>query len=216
MTVAYVFGRWDAASPACTAAPDIPSDEVFRRIANGDRLAMRTLFVRYRVPIYRWLLRIVGDAAVAEDLLNDVFLDVWRNATSFDGRSSVSTWLLAIARDKTLTARRSKSDAESDEVAPIVSDMSEDPELGRQQNREEVLRHCLARLSPDHREVLDLVYFHRKWIKEVAQIVGTDEQTVRARMCDARKRLAELVELCTYALALNSRSSYTASSAAPR
>jgi RNA polymerase sigma-70 factor (ECF subfamily) len=76
MTVAYVFGRWDAASPACTAAPDIPSDEVFRRIANGDRLAMRTLFVRYRVPVYRWLLRIVGDAAVAEDLLNDAFLDV--------------------------------------------------------------------------------------------------------------------------------------------
>ena len=131
MTVAYVFGRWDAASPACTAAPDIPSDEVFRRIANGDRLAMRTLFVRYRVPVYRWLLRIVGDAAVAEDLLNDAFLDVWRNATSFDGRSSVSTWLLAVARDKTLTARRSKSDAEPDEVAPIVSDMSEDPELAR-------------------------------------------------------------------------------------
>jgi len=207
MTVAYVFGRWDAASPACTAAPDIPSDEVFRRIANGDRLAMRTLFVRYRVPVYRWLLRIVGDAAVAEDLLNDAFLDVWRNATSFDGRSSVSTWLLAVARDKTLSARRSKSDAEPDEVAPIDSDMSEDPELARQQ-KEEVLRHCLARLLPDHREVLDLVYFHRKWIKEVAQIVGTDEQTVRARMCDARKRLAELVELCTYALALNSRSSF--------
>jgi RNA polymerase sigma-70 factor, ECF subfamily len=75
--------------------------------------------------------------------------------------------------------------------------MSEDPELARQQNREEVPRHCLARLSPDHREVLHLVYFHRKWIKEVAQIVGTDE-TVRARMCDARKRLTELVELCTY------------------
>ena len=50
MTVAYVFGRWDAASPACTAAPDIPSDEVFRRIANGDRLAMRTLFVRPATP----------------------------------------------------------------------------------------------------------------------------------------------------------------------
>ena len=65
MTVAYVFGRWDAAS-ACAVALDIPSDEVFRRIANGDRLAMRTLFARYSVPIYRWLLRIVGNAAVAE------------------------------------------------------------------------------------------------------------------------------------------------------
>src|SRR5207249_7764890 len=60
MTVAYVFGRWDAASPAYAAAPDIPSDEVFRRIANGDRLAMRTLFARYRVSLYRWLLRSVA------------------------------------------------------------------------------------------------------------------------------------------------------------
>ena len=73
------------------------SDEVFRRIADGDLLSMRTLFARHRVPIYRWLLRIVGDAAKAEDLLRDVFLDVWRNAASFEGRSSVSTWLLTIA-----------------------------------------------------------------------------------------------------------------------
>jgi RNA polymerase sigma-70 factor, ECF subfamily len=93
MSVAYVFGRLDAASPACATAPDIPSDEVFRRIANGDRIAIRTLSVRYRVSIYRWLLRSVGDATLAEKLLIDVFLDVWRNAASFDGRSSVSTWL---------------------------------------------------------------------------------------------------------------------------
>jgi RNA polymerase sigma-70 factor (ECF subfamily) len=76
MTVSYAFGRWAAASPTRAVALEIPSDEVFRRIADGDRLAMRTLFARYRVPIYRWLLRIVGDAAAAEDLLNDVFLDV--------------------------------------------------------------------------------------------------------------------------------------------
>src|SRR5438876_276930 len=86
MTVAYVFGRWDAAPPACATAPDIPSAEVFRPIANGDRHAMRTLFVRYSVSLYRWLLRSVGDAALAEKLLNEVFLDVWRNAASFDGR----------------------------------------------------------------------------------------------------------------------------------
>jgi hypothetical protein len=85
MTMAYVFGRWDAASRECAAAPDIPSDEVFRRIANGDRLAMRTLFARYRVSLYRWLLRSLGDAALAESLLNDVFLDVWRNAPPSTG-----------------------------------------------------------------------------------------------------------------------------------
>jgi RNA polymerase sigma-70 factor, ECF subfamily len=188
MTVAYVFGRWDAASSTCATAPDIPSDEVFRRIANGDRLAMPTLFARYRVSLYRWLLRSVGDAALAEKLLIDVFLDVWRNAASFDGRSSVSTWLLAIAKTKALTARRSKPDAELAATVPAASDELELP------------------LSREYGEVIDLVYYHGKSVKEVAQIVGTEERTVKSRMYGARRRLAELVELRTYALGLKKRS----------
>jgi hypothetical protein len=71
----------------------IRHEMLIRRIAEGDQLAMRTLFGRYRVPLYRWLLRLVGDEALAEDLLSDVFLDVWRQAASFEARSSVSTWL---------------------------------------------------------------------------------------------------------------------------
>jgi RNA polymerase sigma-70 factor (ECF subfamily) len=203
MTVAYVFGRWHAASSTCATAPDIPSDEVFRRIANGDRLAMRTLFARYRVSLYRWLLRSVGDAALAEKLLIDVFLDVWRNAASFDGRSSVSTWLLAIAKTKALTARRSKPDAELAATVPAASD---ELELPLQGGREEVLRHSLARLSREYGEIIDLVYYHGKSVKEVAQIVGTEERTVKSRMYGARRRLAELVELRTYALGLKKRS----------
>jgi hypothetical protein len=57
---------------------------------------MRALFARYRVALYRWLLRLVDDGTLAEDLLSEVFLDVWRQAASFEARSSVSTWLLAI------------------------------------------------------------------------------------------------------------------------
>jgi hypothetical protein len=64
---------------------------LIRRIAEGDQLAIRTLFGRHRVPLYRWLLRLVGDEALAEDLLSDVFLDVWRQAAAFEARSSVST-----------------------------------------------------------------------------------------------------------------------------
>jgi RNA polymerase sigma-70 factor (ECF subfamily) len=209
MTVAYVFGRWDAASRECAAAPDIPADEVFRRIANGDRLAMRTLFARYRVSLYRWLLRSLGDGALAESLLNDVFLAVWRNAASFDGRSSVSTWLLAIARTKALSARRSKLHFKHDELALTVPAAPDEPELPPRGSREEVLRHSLARLSREYGEVIDLVYYYGKSVKEVAQIVGTDERTVKSRMHDARRRLAEGVELRTYALALKSRPSRT-------
>ena len=86
--------------------PEISSDEMLiKRIAEGDQLVMRTLFGRHRVPLYRWLLRLVGDEALAEDLLSDVFLDVWRQAAAFEARSSVSTWLLAIARYKALSGR---------------------------------------------------------------------------------------------------------------
>jgi RNA polymerase sigma-70 factor (ECF subfamily) len=78
-----------------------------------------------------------------------------------------------------------------------------------------VLRHSLARLSREYGEVIDLVYYHGRSVKEVTQIVGTDKQTVKSRMYDARRQLAELVELRTYALALKSRPSRSFS-AAPR
>src|SRR5213078_4566802 len=108
---------WAAARPEHAAAREISSDEtLIRRIASGDQLAMRTLFARHRVALYRWLLRLVGEEALAEDLLSDVFLAVWRQAASFEARSSVSTWLLAIARNKALTARRRRTDAELDEA----------------------------------------------------------------------------------------------------
>src|SRR6266446_7888780 len=101
-----------AALLAQPAAPETSSDEMLiRQIAEGDQLATRALFGRHRVRLYRWLLRLVGDEVLAEDLLSDVFLDVWRQAAAFEARSSVSTWLLAIARHKALSARRRRTDA---------------------------------------------------------------------------------------------------------
>jgi len=120
-----------AAWPAQVAARETSSDDMLiKRIAGGDQLAMRTLFCRHRVALYRWLLRLVGDETLAEDLLSDVFLDVWRQAASFEARSSVLTWLLAIARHKALSARRRRTDAElDDELASSLVDPADDPEL---------------------------------------------------------------------------------------
>src|SRR5499425_2076328 len=112
-----------AREPSCDAA-------LIKRIAAGDRLAMQTLFARHRVAVYRWLLRLVNDEALAEDLLSEVFLDVWRQAGTFEARASVSTWLLAIARYKALTARRRRTDAELDEATvSTVPDTADDPEV---------------------------------------------------------------------------------------
>src|SRR4029077_14312520 len=91
-----------AAVPAVAAtAGETSSDAILvNRIAAGDRLAMQALFARHRTPVYRWLLRFGSNETRAEYLLSEVFLDVWRKAASFEARSSVSTWLLAIARFK--------------------------------------------------------------------------------------------------------------------
>src|SRR5437667_5489123 len=113
MSVAFIRTGSAAARPEHAAAREIASDEVLiRRIAEGDQLAMRTLFARHRVALYRWLLRLVGDEALAEDLLSEVFLAMWRQADRFEGRSSVSTWLMSIARFKALSARRRRTEAE--------------------------------------------------------------------------------------------------------
>jgi RNA polymerase sigma-70 factor, ECF subfamily len=173
------------------------SDEILiGRIAQGDRLAMQVLFARHQVRVYRFVLRLVGNAAAAEDLISEVFLDVWRQADRFEGRSAVSTWLLAIARFKALSSLRRKPAEELDEdAAGAIEDTSDDPEVAIQKkDKAAALKQCLQSLSPDHREVIDLVYYHEKSVEEVAEITGIPEATVKTRMFYARKKLSELLK----------------------
>ena len=186
------------ALPTQAAPPETSSsdDMLIQRIAQGDQLAMRTLFGRHRVPLYRWLLRLVGDEALAEDLLSNVFLDVWRHAAKFEVRSSVSTWLLAIARHKAMSAlRRRTNDPLDDEMMAEIPDNADSAEVILQKQDDiAVLRQCLTQLSPAHREIIDLVYYHEKSIAEVAEIIGAPQNTVKTRMFYARKRVTELLE----------------------
>ena len=173
------------------------SDEVLiGRIASGDRLAMQVLFARHHVRVFRFVLRLVRDESRAEDLISEVFLDVWRQAGKFEGRSAVSTWLLAIARFKALSALRRRTDAELDEeTAETIEDTSDDPEVAlEKKDKSAVIRKCLVHLSAEHREIIDLVYYHEKSVEEVAAIVGIPENTVKTRMFYARKRLADLLK----------------------
>src|SRR5687767_1488453 len=172
------------------------SDEVLiQRVAGGDRLAMQVLFARHHVRVYRFVLRLVRNEATAEDLISEVFLDVWRQAGRFEGRSAVSTWLLAIARFKALSSlRRRKNEELDDDMAAAIEDPSDDPAATLQKkDRSAVLRRCLGGLSRDHREIIDLVYYHEKSVQDVAEIVGIPEGTVKTRMFHARKKLAEML-----------------------
>jgi len=180
-----------------SAAMQTTSDEaLIERIAAGDKLAMQVLFARHQVRVYRFVLRLVRDQSVAEELVGEVFLDVWRQAGRFEARSTASTWLLAIARYKALSALRRRTDQElDDDKVATIEDPGDSPEVAvLKKNKGDVLRQCLTALTPEHREIIDLVYYHEKSVEEVAQIVGIGENTVKTRMFYARKRLSELLK----------------------
>jgi RNA polymerase sigma-70 factor, ECF subfamily len=183
-----------ALNPA-VAAKQRDDADLIERIAAGDKLAMKVLYARHHVQTYRFLLRLVGDEAQAEDLVSEVFFDVWRNAHQFQGNSRVSTWILAIARFKALSSlRRRKDDELDDDAAAAIPDLADNPEIAVQKkDRVAIMRQCLSHLSLVHREIIDLAYYQDKPINEVAEILGVPENTVKTRMFHARRRLSELL-----------------------
>lgn len=190
--------RIDAREALCrpsATAPAISDEALIGRIAAQDALAMQVLFLRHHVRIYRFVLRLVRDQQQAEDLVSDVFLDIWRQAAKFEGRSTVSTWLLAIARFKTLSSLRRRHEEELDEAtAAAIPDTGDSPETAIQKKEQSaLLRNCLTRLSPEHREIIDLVYYQAMAIGPVAAVLGIPENTVKTRMFHARKRLSALL-----------------------
>ena len=162
-------------------------------IARGDKRAMEQLFLRHNQAVYRFIYRLTNEASLAEELVSDVFLGVWRGAATFKAKSRVSTWLLAIARNKAVAALRHRRKLPLlDDIAATVPDGAGDPELhAHHVSRSTIIQRCLAQLSRQHRELLDLVYYHEATIAEAAQIIGIPDGTVKSRMGAARLRLAE-------------------------
>lgn len=185
-------------SGPCPRIPDRqrPDSALLASIAQGDRHAMRILFGRHNVRVYRFMTRITGNPAAAEDLVSEVFVDVWRQAGSFKGKSQVGTWLLGIARHKAVSALRRRSLVQvGEDAASRVADTADNPEVTLQQKqRSKLMQHCLSRLSPAHREVIDLVYYHEKTVDEAAEILRVPAGTVKTRMFHARQKLAGLLE----------------------
>jgi len=170
-------------------------ETLLESIAAGDRFAMQVLFQRHNVRVYRFVLRLTGNAASAEEVVSEVFLDVWRHAGTFQAKCQVTTWLLTIARHKAISAlRRRCEEPLDDDMAATVADPGEDAETALdRKDRGKMIRACLTRLSPLHREIIDLVYYHEKSVDEVARIVGAPTSTVKTRMFYARSHMAKLL-----------------------
>jgi RNA polymerase sigma-70 factor (ECF subfamily) len=177
------------------------SDQILiSRIARQDQGAMKVLMARYQVRIFRFVIRFVKNREVAEDVVRDTFFAVWQGAPHFESRSSVSTWLLGIARNKALSARQRfgiPSEPLSDALTATLVDPTDLPDLAIERRQSlQRLRACLAKLPPSDGALFDLVYYHEKSLREVAMITGVPVNTVKTRMLRARKRLAGLLSAC--------------------
>lgn len=170
--------------------------ELLEAIARGDQGAFQRLYARHGVRIFRFLMRLVQNKATAEEFVNEVFMEIWQHAGRYEGRSSPTTWMMAIAHNKAVSGLRKRREATGvDEAAMAeVADLDDDPEQTTQKkDKGRIMRTCIERLSPDHREILDLVYYQEMSVGEAAEVLGIPENTVKTRMFYARKKLSELL-----------------------
>jgi RNA polymerase sigma-70 factor, ECF subfamily len=169
------------------------ADEVLvRRVAHsGDERALSELYDRYASLIYGAGVRYLGDRALAEDLVQDVFTAVWRGAAGFDPkRASFATWMYRITRNRaTDLIRRRRARVRTVGDASHPEPREEDPtgELSRSFD----VASALSQLSPAHREVLSLAYFHGLSQSEISRRTGAPLGTVKSRTSAALRALRE-------------------------
>lgn len=174
-----------------------PSDaDLIKRIAAKDQAAVQALYGRHNVRLFRFLLRFVKNEAIAEELVSETFMEIWRSAGKYEGRSAATSWMFAIGRNKAISLLRKKSELELDETyANLIEDDADTPEVTSQKtDKGALIKQCIDQLSSEHKEVIDLVYYHECSIKEVSDIVGIPENTVKTRMFHARKKLSEYLK----------------------
>jgi RNA polymerase sigma-70 factor (ECF subfamily) len=170
--------------------------ELIRRIAAGEEAALRALIAAHQTRVFRFVARLVGNEAVAEEVMSEVFMEVWRNAARFEGASAPGTWILSIAHNRAVSRlRKRREESWNEDAAGALPDEGDTPEVAVQKaDKGEVLRRCIGQLSADHKAVIDLVYYHELSVSEVAEALKIPENTVKTRMFYARKRLSELLK----------------------
>lgn len=181
---------------AATSAAQQTDRELVERVAGGDRAAVRLLFMRHHARVYRFAARQTGSELMADDIANEVFLELWRQAPAFQGRSEVSTWLLGIARFKALSAlRKRKEEAIDEDEAAAIPDTGDTPEVAvMKEDKATALKRMVNALPEEHRTVIDLAYYHAKSVAEIAEVLQIPVATVKTRMFYARKKLGEALQ----------------------
>jgi RNA polymerase sigma-70 factor (ECF subfamily) len=150
------------------------------------------LYRIYQPRLARFLISMLQRQQLVEEVLDDTMMVVWQTAGSFRGSSKPSTWIFAIAYRKALKAKARWPDPlEDDEFDTRVSDDPTPDEQLHHQRLHDALRGAMDKLTPEHRAVVDLTYFHGMGYREIADIVECPVDTVKTRMFHARRRLRQ-------------------------
>lgn len=170
--------------------------DLLARVARKERLALSEVYARFQRPLFSYLFHLLGQKELAEDVLQEVMLVVWQKAHTYKGSAPASRWLFGIAHHQAFNVLRRKKNVvfvQLDEALDIL-DETPDPEARALRNAtaDEVAA-CLALLTPEHREVLELAFFQDFSCKEIAAIVSIPEGTVKSRLSYARRALKALL-----------------------
>ena len=164
--------------------------QLIRQIAEGDTQALAALYRAYERPVYRFIVSRLNDPHEAADILHDVFMDIWRGAASFEGRSQVRTWIFGIAYRKVIDTHRKRARVTVTDDVPEPADAAEGAEAGYAARQEaEHLRFCVDALKDDHRVAITLAFYEDMTVAEIAEVAGVPEGTIKSRLHHARKLL---------------------------
>jgi RNA polymerase sigma-70 factor, ECF subfamily len=170
---------------------------LLQRVKLRDAKALHELYIKYFHRLLRFVYRITGQLDVAQEVINDVMLVVWRDGASFEGRSSVSTWIMGIAYRLGLKryerARRWSQRFAGADFDAAAERLAAERELTQEAELEDLLEQGLSLLTPEHRAVVELTYFFGCSYEEIAAIVGCPVNTVKTRMFHARAKLRKIL-----------------------
>lgn len=162
--------------------------ELLSRVAEGDEAAFRRLYERYATRVFRYALTILRDRHLAEEVVQESMVAVWNGARTFRGTSQVSTWIFGIARNQAHALLRREARGARTPNEPLVL-----PDPAGEVEREDRVRLAVDRLPPEQREVVFLAFYEGLSYREIAQMLGVPEGTVKSRMYYAKRNLAEVL-----------------------
>jgi RNA polymerase sigma-70 factor, ECF subfamily len=175
-----------------------PDAALVERMIAGDESALSTLYDRYSSMLFSMLVRILKDTSAAEEILQDLFLQLWRNPSRFDpSRGSLPAWLLVIGRNRAISRLRSRErrevseDSEGFSMESIPSPGNIEEEAQRSQLAQR-LKSAMATLPPEQREAVELAYFEGMSQTEIATRTGSPLGTVKSRVRTAMQSLKQI------------------------